>query len=88
MLQDYYLCMATRKFFFLLDTMQQKKIRIVDIVASRLLEEFETLNGSSSGTTDADDNEFAGIEQGTSQTLSTLNWFVFKLTCIKYDSFV
>ncbi|KAL3989878.1 hypothetical protein ACH3XW_29410 [Acanthocheilonema viteae] len=82
MLQDYYLCMATRKFFFLLDTMQQKKIRIVDIVASRLLEEFETLNGSSNGSADDGNDESAEVEQGTSQTISTLNWFS-KRNCLR-----
>uniref|UniRef100_A0A915PX71 Serine/threonine-protein phosphatase 2A regulatory subunit B'' subunit gamma n=1 Tax=Setaria digitata TaxID=48799 RepID=A0A915PX71_9BILA len=69
MLQDYYLCMAARKFFFLLDKIQQNKVRIVDIVASRLLDEFETLNDSSTG------DELANAEQGTSQTRDTLNWF-------------
>uniref|UniRef100_A0A0R3RR12 Serine/threonine-protein phosphatase 2A regulatory subunit B'' subunit gamma n=1 Tax=Elaeophora elaphi TaxID=1147741 RepID=A0A0R3RR12_9BILA len=78
MLQDYYLCIVARKFFFLLDTMQQKKVRIVDIVASRLLEEFETLNGPSDGST-GDDDESA--EQGTSQT-SALNWFS-KRNCLR-----
>lgn len=78
MLQDYYLCMATRKFFFLLDPMQQKKIRIVDIVASGLLEELETLNKSLNDSANNDDNESAEIGQGA-DVLSTLNWFVFKL---------
>uniref|UniRef100_A0A8R1XW41 Serine/threonine-protein phosphatase 2A regulatory subunit B'' subunit gamma n=3 Tax=Onchocerca TaxID=6281 RepID=A0A8R1XW41_ONCVO len=81
MLQDYYLCMATRKIFFLLDTMQQKKIRIIDIVASRLLEEFEILNESSNGST-GDDDESARIEHGTSQTTDTLNWFS-KRNCLR-----
>ncbi|EFO26244.1 EF hand family protein [Loa loa] len=80
MLQDYYLCMATRKIFFLLDTMQQKKVRIVDIVASRLLEEFETLNESSNGN--AGDDESVEMEQGTSQTTGTLNWFS-KRNCLR-----
>ncbi|CAG9536798.1 unnamed protein product [Cercopithifilaria johnstoni] len=85
MLQDYYLCMAIRKFFFLLDTMQQKKIRIIDVIASRLLEEFETLNGSSNDSADDDDDESAKIEQGTSQTISTLNWFS-KQNCLRIKS--
>uniref|UniRef100_A0A1I8EF63 EF-hand_13 domain-containing protein n=1 Tax=Wuchereria bancrofti TaxID=6293 RepID=A0A1I8EF63_WUCBA len=67
MLQDYYLCMATQKFFFLLDTMQQKKIRTVDIVASRLLEEFETLNESTNVNT-SNDNIAAENEQEASQS--------------------
>lgn len=85
MLQDYYLCMATQKFFFLLDTMRQKKVRIVDIVASRLLEEFETLNGSSNDS-NGDDDESAESKQGTSRTTGALNWFVPMLTCIDHIS--
>ncbi|VDM07350.1 unnamed protein product [Wuchereria bancrofti] len=80
MLQDYYLCMATQKFFFLLDTMQQKKIRTVDIVASRLLEEFETLNESTNVNT-SNDNIAAENEQEASQS-STLNWFS-KRNCLR-----
>ncbi|VDK75608.1 unnamed protein product [Litomosoides sigmodontis] len=75
MLQDYYLCMATRKFFFLLDPMQQKRIRIVDIVASGLLEELETLNKSLNGSANNDGNESAEIEQMEDVPISKLNWF-------------
>ncbi|KAK6111970.1 hypothetical protein QQG55_45800 [Brugia pahangi] len=80
MLLDYYLCMATQKIFFLLDTMQQKKIRTVDIVASRLLEEFEALN-ESTGVNNSDDNIAAENEQEASQ-ISTLNWFS-KRNCLR-----
>ncbi|MCP9257323.1 Serine/threonine-protein phosphatase 2A regulatory subunit B'' subunit gamma [Dirofilaria immitis] len=80
MLQDYYLCMATRKFFFTRPN-AAKKVRIIDIVASRLLEEFETLNESSNDGI-GDDDEPAEIEQGTSQTIDTLNWFS-KRNCLR-----
>lgn len=88
MLQEYYLCIAIRKFFFLLDVMQQKKIRIVDIVASRLLEEFEALNELSNNA--EDDAECGETE---SQNTDALNWLVpfhinlfssYRLCCLEF----
>lgn len=45
--QGYYLCMATRKFFFFLDPVRQKKIMITDIIASKLLDEMESVEEAS-----------------------------------------
>ncbi|KAM3728945.1 Serine/threonine-protein phosphatase 2A regulatory subunit B'' subunit gamma [Dirofilaria immitis] len=50
-------------------------------LSSRLLEEFETLNESSNDGI-GDDDEPAEIEQGTSQTIDTLNWFS-KRNCLR-----
>ena len=57
--------------------MRQKKVRIIDVVASRLLEEFETLNEATAGTTGAATGlEGVDEDQGSSSKTDTLNWFV------------
>uniref|UniRef100_F1KRN3 Serine/threonine-protein phosphatase 2A regulatory subunit B'' subunit gamma n=1 Tax=Ascaris suum TaxID=6253 RepID=F1KRN3_ASCSU len=41
--RNYYLTMAVRKFFFFLDPMHHRRIRIIDVVSSGFLEELESV---------------------------------------------
>uniref|UniRef100_A0A0N5AP58 Serine/threonine-protein phosphatase 2A regulatory subunit B'' subunit gamma n=1 Tax=Syphacia muris TaxID=451379 RepID=A0A0N5AP58_9BILA len=58
-IKKYYLCIATRKFFFMLDQKNLKKLRIIDIAASGLLEEML-------GVDDVEKNESIAENGGTS----------------------
>lgn len=58
--------------------MRQRKVRITDIVASRLLEEFEALDLPIANDNYADSEEIE--QQETSKTSDTLNWQVFPLS--------
>ncbi|VDN17326.1 unnamed protein product [Gongylonema pulchrum] len=71
---EYYLHIATQKFIFLLDPMRQNKIRIIDIVASRLLEEMQALNEETANTTtDGGTAESEENEQETSKSGETFS---------------
>ncbi|MFH4977906.1 hypothetical protein AB6A40_004615 [Gnathostoma spinigerum] len=73
---EYYLDMATAKFFFMLDPKRLSKIRIMDILASRLLNELDDVALISDGSfrSDGDLNWFSAENfQRLRRTMSSLN---------------
>ncbi|VDM48088.1 unnamed protein product [Toxocara canis] len=77
--RDYYLNIAVRKFFFFLDPMRHKRIRIIDVVASGFLEEMESAVGAPNSV---DEPKEKSSDATSSNPIfdEPLNWFA-KANC-------
>lgn len=74
-MQDHYLCIATRKFFFMLDQKNLKKLRVVDIAASGLLEEMLNVadhNREKSISSNSDESSFHWFSKENCENIQTL----------------
>lgn len=95
----FYICVATRKFFFILDPHKHNRIRIIDVLFSGLLDDLLELRNNGDGYDHNDSNNHQPHhQQQQQQTTNTgnrnqsiidnFNWFSAANTIRLYNMYI